>query len=544
MNDVSPASKRPLLLGVIALALMMVVSAVSGLNVALPDLAVDTGATQTQVTWIVDAYTLAFVALLLPAGAIGDRFGRKGVLMAGLVVFGGAAAVALFVSDPTTLIATRAVMGVGAAAVMPVTLSIITTSFPEEERGRAVGVWVGVAGGGAVLGLFASGILLEFFAWNSFFALNVVLATLALIGTMAVVPASRDDQAPRLDVVGALLAMVGLVGLVLGIIEGAERGWSDQVTVVAFGLSAAGLVGFVLWEMSRSEPLLDPRLFGVRGFGMGSLTLTAQFFGAFGFFFIALQYLQYVVGLSPLLAACAMLPMPFTLIPLARNAPRIADRFGTNRVTALGLTLSATGLLGMSFLGVDFAYWQFAAALVLFAAGMGLAGTPATSAITGSLPRDKQGVASAMNDVSRELGSALGIAVLGSALSAGYREGMEPAVAGLSPELAERVQSSIAFTEAGSQQLSRMGPAGEQLIVAAQQSFVDAIGLAFLIAAVTLAVSAVVVGVAAPRHPEVASSLVRPVGAGAEPGTPDEDRLGSDESTLTGTTKNPPRVQA
>src|SRR5659263_38226 len=194
MTDTSPtvSRRRTALLGVIALALMMVVSAVSGLNVALPDLAIDTGASQTDVTWIVDAYTLVFVGLLLPAGALGDRFGRKRVLLAGLVIFGSAAAAAMFVSSPQSLIALRAVMGIGAAAVMPVTLSIITTTFPPEERGRAVGVWVGVAGGGAVLGLFASGILLEFFAWNSFFALNVTLAVLALIGTLVVVPSSRD----------------------------------------------------------------------------------------------------------------------------------------------------------------------------------------------------------------------------------------------------------------------------------------------------------------------------------------------------------------
>ena len=188
--------QRTGVLVVVALALMMVVSAVSGLNVALPDLAISTGASQTEVTWIVDAYTLVFAGLLLPAGALGDRFGRKGILIAGLVVFGTAAGLAMLVSDPSTLIALRAVMGVGAAAVMPVTLSIITTSFPPEERGKAVGVWVGVAGGGAVIGLFGSGILLEFYAWSSFFGLNVTLAALALVGAALLVPATRDAR-PR-----------------------------------------------------------------------------------------------------------------------------------------------------------------------------------------------------------------------------------------------------------------------------------------------------------------------------------------------------------
>ncbi len=499
-----PSSHRGLLLGVIALALMMVVSAVSGLNVALPDLAVDTGASQTEITWIVDAYTLSFVALLLPAGALGDRFGRKGILMAGLVVFGAAASLALVVSSPAALIGVRAVMGVGAAAVMPVTLSIITTSFPPEERGRAIGVWVGVAGGGAVLGLFASGILLEFFAWNSFFGLNVALAALALVGTAYVVPATRDDKAPALDVTGAVLVLLGLVGLVVGIIEGAERGWGDLFVVTAFAVAGTGLLGFWSYELRLTHPLLDPRLFRSTGFSMGALTLTAQFFGSFGFFFIALQYLQYVAGLGPLVAACAMLPMPAVLIPLARNAPAIAARFGTDRTTALGLLLSAAGLWSFSFLTVDFVYWRFAAGLVLFAAGMGLAGTPATSAVTGSLPASKQGVGSAMNDVSRELGSVLGIAVLGSVLSSAYRSGVADAVVGLPDAVADQVTSSVAFTQAAPERLARLGPAGDRLVHVAQQSFVDATGAAFLVATGTLVVAAAVVAWRAPRHPVAA----------------------------------------
>lgn len=493
--------RRGQLLAVIALALMMVVSAVSGLNVALPDLAVDTGATQTQVTWIVDAYTLAFVALLLPAGALGDRYGRKPVLLIGLALFGAAAAAALFVDTPDALIALRAGMGLGAAAVMPVTLSIITTSFPPEERSRAVGLWVGVAGGGAVLGLFASGLLLEFFPWNSFFALNVVLALLAIVGTVLVVPASRDTHAPMLDVVGAGLSMVGLVGLVYGIIEGAERGWDDPLVVAALVLAGVALALFVGWELRRSSPLLDPRLFLLRGFGMGSLTLVAQFFASFGFFFVSLQYLQYVAGLSPLQSALALLPLPAVLIPLARKAPVLAERFGTNVVSATGLVLSAAGMLLLSAtLAVDLVYWTFAAGLVVFAAGMGLAGTPATAAIVGSLPEGKQGVASAVNDVSRELGSALGIAVLGSLLTSAYRRGVDAELVGAPAQLAEAVRSSIAATTVGADELGALGPRGESIVAAAQQSFVDATGTAFLAAAGTLAVAAALVAILAPRR--------------------------------------------
>jgi len=492
--------RRTSVLVVIAMALMMVVSAVSGLNVALPDLAVDTGASQTDVTWIVDAYTLLFVGLLLPAGALGDRFGRKGVLLTGLVIFGSAATAAIFVSSPEALIALRAVMGVGAAAVMPTTLSIITTTFPPEERGRAVGVWVGVAGGGAVLGLFASGFLLEFFAWNSFFAHNVVLALLALVGTLVVVPATRDAHPPRLDPWGSIASLVGLVAVVFAIIEGPARGWSDPLTIGAFALGGLGLVFFVLWELGNPEPMLDMRLFLLRGFSTGTLALTIQFFASFGLFYIIIQYLQYIAGLSPLESATAMLPLPIVLIPLARTAPRIADRFGANKVVALGLTLSACGMLAMTTLQVELVYWHLALALVLFAAGMGLAGTPATTAVVASLPASKQGVASAVNDTSRELGSALGIAILGTILNEGYRNGLTDALVGLPAAVAERAQSSIAFTRIGADQLAQLGPAGQRLIEAAEQSFVDATGAAFLTAAGALMITALYVAIRAPRR--------------------------------------------
>lgn len=492
--------RRTALLAVIALALMMVVSAVSGLNVALPDLAIDTGASQTDVTWIVDAYTLVFVGLLLPAGALGDRYGRKGVLLAGLVIFGSAAGAAMFVSSAQNLIALRAVMGVGAAAVMPVTLSIITTTFPPEERGRAVGVWVGVAGGGAVLGLFASGILLEFFAWNSFFALNVTLAVLAAIGTVVVVPSSRDAQPQGLDPWGAMASLVGLVALVFAIIEGPERGWSNPLTIGAFALGTVSLATFVLLELRNPEPMLDVRLFRLRGFSTGTLSLTVQFFASFGLFYIVLQYLQYIAGRSPLLSAVALLPLPVVLIPLARNAPRIADRFGMNKVVALGLTLSASGMLVMTTLDVEFVYWHLAVGLVLFAAGMGLAGTPSTAAVVSSLPASKQGVGSAVNDTSRELGSALGIAILGTILNEGYRHGLTDAIAGLPAAVAERAQSSIAFTRLGADQL---GPGGQRLAAAAERSFVDAMGAAFYTAAGALMVTAVFVALRAPRRGHV-----------------------------------------
>src|SRR4051812_31306158 len=447
LDRMDERQRRGAVLRVMCLSLMMVVAAVASLNVALPGIARDTGATQTQLQWIVDAYALAFAALLLPAGALGDRIGRRPVLLFGLGLYGGASFIALFASSASQLIALRGVMGVAAACVMPVTLSVITTVFPPEERGKAVGTWVGVAAGGGVLGLLASGVMLEWLSWPSVFGLNVVLAVLAFAGTLAVVPATRDATPPRLDPVGTLLSVAGLAAVIYGIIEAPEQGWTDVVTLATIGAGLAGLAAFVGWELHRAEPMLDPRNFLRRGFGAGSLSITVQFFAAFGFLFLALPYLQLVMGLSPLEASAALLPMALVVIPLSRVAPRIAARVGVRVAGAAGLGSMAVGLAIFATLDVDASYWHFLLGLLPFGAAMALAGAPATTAIVASLPREKQGVASAVNDVSRELGGALGIAVLGSVFNAAYRSSMAEPTAGLPPAVAGHARASLAAAE-------------------------------------------------------------------------------------------------
>jgi EmrB/QacA subfamily drug resistance transporter len=510
MHTVSPqgreARSHRATLPVIMLALATVVSAVASLNVAIPSIARDTHATQTELSWIIDAYALVFAALLLLGGAIGDRYGRRRALIAGLAVFGGASLAAMLVDEPTPLIVMRGLLGVGAALVMPATLSTITSTFAPEQRVRAVGAWAGVAGASAILGLLMSGLLLEVWSWQSVFGLNVALAAVAIIGTARFIPESAEPGAPRLDLFGALLTVAGLGALVYSVIEAPTRGWDSAATLAGIGIGLLILVGFVLWEMSLPNPLIDPRLFRHRAFTAATLSITVQFFAFFGLVFLLLQYLQLVWDDTPLVAALSLVPMALTMMPSARGiAPRLSQRIGAPRVCVLGLMLITAALLVLSRLDADSSYWLLLAGLVPLGAGMGLAMTPATTAITDALPVAKQGVGSAMNDLARELGGALGIAVLGSLLQSTYRNNLD--VDGLAAPGAEQARSSLAMA-------AHLGPAVEQR---AQLAFADGMQVALLCAAVVVAATAVSVVAllrrSAPGTHEVGAPEGSPAGA-------------------------------
>jgi len=480
-------ARRNLILAAMCLALVMVVAGVSMLANALPDLAADLGASQSSQQWIVDAYALTLAALLLPAGALGDRYGRRGALIVGVALFGGAAALSAFTGSATALIATRAVMGIGAALLMPGTLSTITSVFPPEERAKAVGIWAGFAGAGGTLGILVSGAMLEAFSWRSIFVATAVLASIALVAIVLVVPSTRASEPVGLDPRGAVLSAIGIGLLVLGIIEGPELGWTDPVTLLGLAGGVAFLVAFVLAELRTEQPLLDPRLFSHHGFATGSASLFLQFFAMFGFFFVSLQFLQLVMGYGTFTAALALTPMAVLMLPISAVSGTMSERYGHKLVGGAGLFVSAIGFALFALLDASTGFWPFLAATLVIGTGAALAMTPATNAIVSSLPRAKQGVASAVNDTARELGAAFGIAILGSAFNIGYRHEIDGR--GLPGGVAEQAREAPAIAV----NLAERASNGSALLDAARDAFIVGMRYALFVGVGLLLVGALFV---------------------------------------------------
>jgi EmrB/QacA subfamily drug resistance transporter len=417
--------RRWFLLGVLCLSLVMIVMAVSSLNVAMPTLQQDLGTSTTVLQWIVDSYALVFAGLLLTAGALGDRFGRKGALLGGLAAFGVGAVVSGLASSAAMVIVGRAIQGAGAAFVMPATLSLVTAVFPPQERQRAIAIWVGFAGAGGALGPVISGALLERYWWGSAFLVNVPVVALTALAVAVYSPRSRDDSATPLDPRGALLSLVGLTALLFGIIEGAERGWTDEFVVGAFALAAVLLWAFIRWERVAPHPMLPLSYFTDRRFSVGSAVITTSFFVMFGWFFLFSLYLQFARGYSPLEAGLAMLPFAPVFILLSPRSAGIVARLGSGRTMALGFLLVGAGMGVLAFVSVGTPYAVLVVAMVLMASGMSITAAPATTSIMMAVPLAKAGVASAVNDTTRELGGALGIAVFGSLASSLYRSNVD-----------------------------------------------------------------------------------------------------------------------
>jgi EmrB/QacA subfamily drug resistance transporter len=410
------------ILGVMCLALLIIIVDNSILNVALPTLQEKLHASNSQLQWMVDSYTLVFAGLLLTAGSLGDRFGRRGALIFGLSVFGTFSIASAMAHTPTQLTFTRAAMGIGGAFIMPATLSIITNVFPPEERGRAIAFWAAIAGVATALGPISGGFLLQHFYWGSVFLVNIPIVVVALIGGILIVPTSKDPSKPALDPVGALLSIVGLVSLVYAIIEAPDRGWTDSLILGIFAFAIVVLAAFAVWERYIPSPMLDTSFWKSPRFSAASAGIMLLFFAMFGSIFLLTQYLQFVMGYTALQAGVRLLPMAITMLIVAPLSARIVERVGTKVVVTTGLSLAGLGLALFAGLpSQNISYWgDVAWRMVIMALGMGLTMAPATESIMGSLPRAKAGVGSAVNDTTRQVGGALGVAIIGSVMTSAY----------------------------------------------------------------------------------------------------------------------------
>ena len=489
-TDAPPAlssGRRTTVLIAMCLALVMVVAGVTMLVNALSLIAEDLELSQARQSWVVDAYALPFAALLMIAGALGDRYGRRGALLTGTVIFGVGSVLSALATSGGELLAFRAITGVGAALIMPGTLSTITSVFPEDRRARAVGIWSGFAMAGGTLGMLGSGLLLQHYWWGSVFVVAALLAVVAFAVIALAVPSTRSSEHVSLDPGGTVLSALAVAAVVFGVIEGPEQGWTSLLTLGSIGVGLLAAAAFVLYELKVDRPLLDPRLFRLRGFGTGSAALLIMFLAAFGFFLVSMQFLQLILGYSPLKAAVALLPQMLVMIPLATFAASLSMRVGQRRLTTLGLVVGAVGMASFVTLDAHSSYWQFLPCMLLVFVGIGLAMTPATTAIVNSLPVAKQGVASAVNDTAREVGGALGVAVLGSAFNTAYRSGITEHLGGLSSGDAEgaREAPAIAFRIARG-----LGAEGNRLTVATQNAFESGLRAAVLISATLFALAA------------------------------------------------------
>ena len=467
--------RRWLTLVVVCIGLLVIVLDNTILNVALPRLAKDLHASTSSLQWIVDIYVLVFAGLLLTAGSLGDRFGRYKALTLGMVIFGTGSLASALSGSAGMLIATRAFMGIGGAFMMPATLSIITNVFTDPvERGKAIGIWAGISALGAGTGPVVGGFLLSHFYWGSVFFVNVPIVVVTLIAGRFLIPESRDPSAPRLDPVGAALSIAGLALLLYAIIEAPAHGWTSTPIMTAFGLGAAVLALFVGWELHTSNPMLEMRFFKNPRFTAASLAVTLTFLAMLGSLFIMTQYLQSVLGYTPLEAGALLIPQAIVVMIVAPLSAKRVQQFGNKKVVAVGLLFVTLGILGYSLYGVNSPYWLVIALTMLIGLGMGNVLAPATDSIMGSLPREKAGVGSAMNDTTRQTGGAIGVAVFGSVLASRFTSGLSSArsLAHLPPAVAAQARTGIteAVTAAHS---PGAGNYRDALLSVAKHSFVS-----------------------------------------------------------------------
>ncbi|GAA1836025.1 MFS transporter [Luedemannella flava] len=492
--------RRWAILGVLVISLLVVVLDNTVLNVALKAIADPihgVGASQSQLEWAINSYTLVFAGLLFTWGVLGDRAGRKRVLLLGIVLFGLASLISAYAQTPTQLIWARALMGIGGAAVMPSTLSIISNVFDPRERAKAIGAWAGAVGLAVAIGPVLGGFLLEHFWWGSVFLINVPIVVIGVVLIMIMVPESRDPNPGRIDVVGVALSIAGLVALVYGIIDGGEHGFGRFQSWGPIVGGVLVLAAFVAFELRSDHPSLDVRLFRNPRFSAAVSSVGLVFFAAMGTMFFLAFYLQMVRGYTALQSGLMMTPFAAAQLIFAPRSAGMVRRYGPKAVCAVGMALVAVTLAAYLWVGATTPVWVLLVLAFVQGAGMANVMPPATESVMSSLPREKAGVGSAVSNTIRQIGGALGVAVLGSLLSAVYRDNIADAVAGLPAGARDVASESITGAYGVAAQA---GPAGAELIEAANSSFVSAMHWAAGGSAVVALIGIGVVLAWLPRH--------------------------------------------
>lgn len=473
--------RRWWILAILSLSLVIIGLDNTVLNVALPTLQKHFSASASELQWMVDAYILVYAGLLLVLGALGDKFGRKRALQIGLALFAGFSLFAAFSQSAGQLIMARALMGIGGALIMPSTLSVLVNVFPRHERSKAIGIWAGMAAIGIPLGPLMGGWLLEHFWWGSVFLINLPIALLAFTAGIWLVPESRDPMVKRIDWLGALLSITGLTALVYAIIEAPSRGWTDGWVLGGFAASIVLLTAFIIYERWTKQPMLDVQLFKVKLLSVSSGSIGIAFLALFGSIFLLTQYFQFVRGYSTLSAGARLLPFAVGMLLGAPNSHRLVKKFGLKAVITVGLFIMAISLACASQLQVDTPYWILAIEIVFVAFGMSLVMAQASNAVMSVVPEANAGVGSALNDTVRQVGGALGVAIMGSALNSIYASSMADKVTLLPAAAAAAAKDSIG---AATQVAAKIGePMGRILTAAAGQAFVDGKEVAILIGA-------------------------------------------------------------
>ncbi len=505
-------------LGVLSVSLIVIALDVTILNVAIPTLQRELNASAAALQWIVNAYILVFAGLLLTMGALGDKFGRRRALEAGLVIFGLASLGAAYVETSGLLIVARAAQGIGGALIMPSTLSILVDVFPREERAKAIAIWAGVAAMGIPLGMIAGGWLLENFWWGSMFLLNIPVALGALVAGRFLVPESKDESAPRLDLIGAAVSMLGLSLLIYTIIEAPEQGWLDPLTIAGFAATAVIGAVFVMYELRVTNPMLDVHLFRNARLSAGVTAVGMTFMAMLGTMFIITQYFQFVRDYSPLDTGFRLAPMAVGFMMGAPVSALLVSRVGTKWTVAFGLVVLGAAVGWLSTLDTTTPFWVPAGALLLFGIGGANAMAPATDAVMAALPDSRAGVGSALNDTTRQVGGALGVGIFGSVLNSLYTSNIGHAVSDLSQQMTAQAENSIGGALQVASQIE--GPASQTLIIASKIAFIDASSPVYVGVGLVAVLGAIISISFLPSRDTEAAAVIELASEQVESGTP------------------------